>query len=620
MRYLFLLKLFGILLIGGKKKKKKNRARESENHLRTNFDQKLAEVTSRHSEVVNQLQQELKRETERRSEAEEEMQSARGLRASEQKLRSENSELKGKVERITTQGSCVSEEREALLRDTESLQHEIRGQETVKTEMQSEVNRLKSLSESQKETIRELEKRVTQNALAFRVEIEQTALERKMKNELRQQVGELQKKLNSNPTRTEDTLVKNEVLVNDLKIANGRCQKLERECLLLSQTVAQEQREKDILEDKLRNVETDNRHTQIPGGDTSTLLRRTSSTPRTAPSFPIRYSEQFLSPKTSLFLQEEKQRIRLQSEQLGDINLIRGSFGKTTNEIRSEIQERYQQLDRMKSKTQKPQQISTMKLDPQQDAIRKLIMSSEESDRADIFIEYRINSDSNKEFRTVSNFQDDLLISQQAQKALQKLHRSQSSPNSTGQRASEGSTPDTNAITTKIVDDVDEKTGEVNGSRAMSVQKDPRLFYQEQCALTNVRVNTSFLDSLPANSTELTFVDLAYNYIGKKGIRAVLDVVGLCRNVQRLDLTDNKLNDVSVTWIVSIAKTHPSLTQIILDKNLISRAGGTMLLNLLHEKSTITQLSVAGSTLLTHPTARKIQQQVEQNAAAARPN
>eukprot|EP01060_Flectonema_neradi_P032402 TRINITY_DN5140_c1_g1_i1.p1 TRINITY_DN5140_c1_g1~~TRINITY_DN5140_c1_g1_i1.p1 ORF type:complete len:1381 (+),score=331.86 TRINITY_DN5140_c1_g1_i1:61-4203(+) len=532
------------------------RARESENHLRTNLDHKLAEVTSKHLKEIDLLQQELKREKERRTEAEEELQATKELKASEQKLRSENSELKCKVERITTQGNCVSEEREALLRDAESLQQEIRGQEAIRNEMQSDIDRQKAVNEAHQETIRDLEKRVTQNSLAFRVEIEQTALERKMKNDLRQQVKELQEKLDAQAAQ-QGSPTKSDLLVKNMKVAEARCQKLQRECLLLSQSLSLEQREKDILEDKVRNLEAEIEKSNIARTDSSNLLRRTSSTPRITPSFPLQYTEQVLTPKSSLIMQEEKQRNRLQSEQLGDLNLIRSSFSDATQAISNEIEQRYQQLDRMKT-VQKSKKALTASIDPQEDAIRKLISSSEESDRADIFIEYKINLNS----KLGITESDDVLISQQAQRALSKLHRLQSSPSGPElSRGSERSTPDPNTIATRLIDDIDE-TGKVIGQRPVSIQKDPRLFYQEQCTLTGVRVNTSFLESLPANSSELLSVDLAHNYIGKRGIRTVLDVVSLCKNVRYLDLTDNKLDDGAVSWVADVARKHPSLVRI----------------------------------------------------------
>ncbi|KAJ9465158.1 hypothetical protein DIPPA_09001 [Diplonema papillatum] len=168
-------------------------------------------------------------------------------------------------------------------------------------------------------------------------------------------------------------------------------------------------------------------------------------------------------------------------------------------------------------------------------------------------------------------------------------------------------------IPTIFVPDIDDSTGKVLGKRPLSTQTNPRLFYQEQCVITGTKINQAFLDSLPSDPAALRHVDIAHNYIGKKGTRAVLDVVRLCERVSSLDFSDNKIENGVITWLVDVARDHPALVSINLDSNLIAKSGGAALLQLLHDKPAITHLSIDKNPLLMNPMIRRIEQKVEVN-------
>eukprot|EP01062_Namystynia_karyoxenos_P075963 TRINITY_DN7388_c1_g1_i2.p2 TRINITY_DN7388_c1_g1~~TRINITY_DN7388_c1_g1_i2.p2 ORF type:complete len:439 (+),score=181.12 TRINITY_DN7388_c1_g1_i2:91-1407(+) len=178
-------------------------------------------------------------------------------------------------------------------------------------------------------------------------------------------------------------------------------------------------------------------------------------------------------------------------------------------------------------------------------------------------------------------------------------------------------TPPEPTFRTLRVPDVDPATGEPHGERTISASNNPRVFYAEQCQLTGTRMNKQLAARLPSEPTDLKEVNLAHNYIGKKGIRAVFDIVNLCQCVRVVTLTDNKLDSEAVIWLCAIGRTHSSLSELLLESNLIAKAGGRALLALAQSNPRITRISLDNNPLLMGPLVRRITQQVHANRAAA---
>eukprot|EP00670_Eutreptiella_braarudii_P009478 CAMPEP_0174307378 /NCGR_PEP_ID=MMETSP0810-20121108/1080_1 /TAXON_ID=73025 ORGANISM="Eutreptiella gymnastica-like, Strain CCMP1594" /NCGR_SAMPLE_ID=MMETSP0810 /ASSEMBLY_ACC=CAM_ASM_000659 /LENGTH=599 /DNA_ID=CAMNT_0015414411 /DNA_START=63 /DNA_END=1862 /DNA_ORIENTATION=+ len=107
----------------------------------------------------------------------------------------------------------------------------------------------------------------------------------------------------------------------------------------------------------------------------------------------------------------------------------------------------------------------------------------------------------------------------------------------------------------------------------------PREVYATKCNAHRCNKNSQLMKSLPDSHQWdlLTELDLNLNFVGRVGIRPVLEVVKLSPNVRKLCLADNFLNNESVKDIVTALVRHPSLGHLDLSRNPISHAAGKML-------------------------------------------
>ena len=348
-----------------------------------------------------------------------------------------------------------------------------------------------------------------------------------------------------------------------------------------------------------------------------------------------------LSSKEVLLEGEAKARRRIIAESEGEVNLIVREGAEACQKIRVDQVQRDAILERQKQRAKQDRNTlrSAGRLLQEEEAVRHLVVSDERAKRMDVI-------DAFFAVYNKANIADTAEISKEALQTLEKLHRKQDTEYEKDDKQPKPDTPVTPAIpaathaaisalpanlieeftragmdlrniTTKFVPDVDPATGKRVGLRELSVRTDPRLFYMEQCVLTSAKVNTSFLESLPKDADQVKSIGIAHNYIGKKGIRAVLDVLQLCKNVESLDLSDNKLENTPIMWLADIAKGHPNLKSISLDTNLIAKNGGAALLSLLQERPQVVHLSVANNPLLMVPMVRRLHNQVEVNKQAA---
>ena len=326
-----------------------------------------------------------------------------------------------------------------------------------------------------------------------------------------------------------------------------------------------------------------------------------------------------LVPAREAVSQDElRWRRRIANECDGEINIMFQTFLEASSRIAREKRERDAAKSRLQQKEgERPAATATCgaKLEADEASGRKLVLSDEKLGRLEVidafFVSYhsKVSKAAQKQHQPND---DEGEVSEQAQNTLDRLHRGQNSEPGADLLVAAGI--DAKNIQTRLVADVDPTTGKRMGLREVSTQEDPRLFYMEQCVLTGAKVNNSFLASLPTDAAEVRSIGIAHNYIGKKGLRAVLDVLDLCRNVESLDLSDNKLENTPVMWLVDIARRHPSLSRINLDTNLVAKHGGAALLALLQERPQITHLTIASNPLLMMPMMRRIIAQVEQNA------
>ena len=128
--------------------------------------------------------------------------------------------------------------------------------------------------------------------------------------------------------------------------------------------------------------------------------------------------------------------------------------------------------------------------------------------------------------------------------------------------------------------------------------------YGFYCKRLQCKPNSGFSTQLHRNEVEV--FDFSVNYIGRKGLEAVLEIVRNNAKLTELDLSSNWLE---VSCIASVAETctrHPSLTTLHLNDNPIHSASLRPLLYMLCTNKNLTTLSLRGTEHVCqqHPTDR----------------
>ena len=124
-----------------------------------------------------------------------------------------------------------------------------------------------------------------------------------------------------------------------------------------------------------------------------------------------------------------------------------------------------------------------------------------------------------------------------------------------------------------------------------------RMLYLQRCTALKVRPNTGIEQLLTEATEAVTEINLSANYIGPRGLMALLDVVERNRRITKLVLGNNGANNAVVERLCQVAKSHPSLTSINLDDNPISHLAGRMLLHTIQSNPHILELSLRGTVL-----------------------
>lgn len=118
-------------------------------------------------------------------------------------------------------------------------------------------------------------------------------------------------------------------------------------------------------------------------------------------------------------------------------------------------------------------------------------------------------------------------------------------------------------------------------------------------------------------------IDLSNNYIGNRGILAVLDVAEFLPNLRLLNLADQKLynsdlseesvkGNVTIDKLVEVCKVHPSINAIDLSNNPIGNYAGRKMLSLVQVNRRMCRVEL-GSTRVDFELRNKIKDQCEQN-------
>eukprot|EP01063_Lacrimia_lanifica_P015539 TRINITY_DN2225_c0_g2_i1.p1 TRINITY_DN2225_c0_g2~~TRINITY_DN2225_c0_g2_i1.p1 ORF type:complete len:1973 (+),score=796.33 TRINITY_DN2225_c0_g2_i1:117-6035(+) len=616
-----------------KLQEQEKRAREGENQMRTNANLRLEEARAEHAREVEDLRR-------RREEADQErrhlaaelalLQPARArgsptsphasktgaspsgsagtdvARLHSQLMEAEVTiaELNGTVESLRRHEKMLESERQALLETVVSLQNGALGEGGVAAALADLRQQKETAAARYQRQVSELQGKLENANLAFKVEHKQTEIERQRKQELMREVKELKAAGGG-----------------DGDAAAWRAKFAEA-----SQRAAGLELRYDMIREKYD-------HLAGPGSTEAALTGanvgpqasgwRGKSTGR--PVAPIPEAAAAVGPVTSAVDSEGRERQRLEREGESELNVLLAACQEGQRALTAAARQRVSVVEREKARVRAREQepiggAACERLLLEEEALRRLLGSSESDSHHILLTEFRKYApqpvQSRAEARDAAAASDQA-ISARAQSTLTRLRRSQATGAEFESAAPGAGAAEYPNVSTRLVPDVDQVSGKRCGTRPISTRTDPRLFYMEQCLLTSAKVNAQFLDSLPKHADLVTSINIAHNYIGKKGIRAVLDVLALCHRVVSLDLADNKLENGAVMWMVDIAREHPSLASINLDTNLIAKSGGAAVLQLLIDRPQITHLSIANNPLLMTPMARRIQEQVEHNKLLA---
>lgn len=124
-----------------------------------------------------------------------------------------------------------------------------------------------------------------------------------------------------------------------------------------------------------------------------------------------------------------------------------------------------------------------------------------------------------------------------------------------------------------------------------------RILYLRRCTAMGVKANSQ-LERLLTEATEpIRVLDLSNNYVGPRGLLALMDAVEKNDHIETLILGNNGANNAVVERLCTVVRTHPSVKNINLDRNPISHLAGRMLLYALQVNPRIVSLSLEGTVL-----------------------
>eukprot|EP00659_Diplonema_papillatum_P020144 gene20144-30962_t len=127
---------------------------------------------------------------------------------------------------------------------------------------------------------------------------------------------------------------------------------------------------------------------------------------------------------------------------------------------------------------------------------------------------------------------------------------------------------------------------------------DLRDVYVRQCKALHVKPNTKLLNQLPAGKhsfTQLTELDVAENYLGDKGCKALIEVVRSCENLEGLNLASNGLTDATIELFLPVLHDHRALTRVNFSYNSVTQEVVPAVKTFLKDKQQIVAFDLTGN-------------------------
>nr|CCM17586.1 calpain-like cysteine peptidase,putative,cysteine peptidase, Clan CA, family C2, putative [Leishmania guyanensis] len=147
-----------------------------------------------------------------------------------------------------------------------------------------------------------------------------------------------------------------------------------------------------------------------------------------------------------------------------------------------------------------------------------------------------------------------------------------------------------------------------------------REIYKKRCNELNCACNSAvvqLLSDVPNEVASLIALDLSRNFLGRKGVIPLLDVIEGATQLRSLDLRDQQLGNEAVELICVRLRRHPSLVKLNLSNNPITLAVSRALLELAKQNSVL-QYILLEHTFMRPSMVTVIEVQLEQNRARAR--
>ncbi|GET90805.1 calpain-like cysteine peptidase, putative [Leishmania tarentolae] len=146
-----------------------------------------------------------------------------------------------------------------------------------------------------------------------------------------------------------------------------------------------------------------------------------------------------------------------------------------------------------------------------------------------------------------------------------------------------------------------------------------REIYRKRCDELGCACNSAviqLLSDVPGEVTSLTSLDLSRNFLGRKGVIPLLDVIESAAQLRSLDLRDQQLGNDTVEVICARLRRHPSLLTLNLSNNPITLAISSALLELASQ-NTVLQNIYLENTLVRPSMVTAIEVQLGKNRALA---
>eukprot|EP00164_Ancoracysta_twista_P009290 GFYU01013694.1.p1 GENE.GFYU01013694.1~~GFYU01013694.1.p1 ORF type:complete len:169 (+),score=52.42 GFYU01013694.1:166-672(+) len=147
---------------------------------------------------------------------------------------------------------------------------------------------------------------------------------------------------------------------------------------------------------------------------------------------------------------------------------------------------------------------------------------------------------------------------------------------------------------------------------------DQRSLYIQRCKEIGINANSALRDAFQATvQPELhkDRYDFHNNYIGDRGLIAVVDALKLDRHYRTLDLSNNGIRNSGVKELTGYLRTHKNLTSLNVAHNQISLEGGQALLQLIRENQALTDCDWSNNRIDVN-TRLKLQKALENNKKA----